>query len=294
MSKEPTMTHADAPRSAVVEHRMVLRPANFDQLAKFADMASRSALVPKDYQNKPENIMLAVQMGSEIGLAPMQALQNIAVVNGRPAVWGDAMLALCKCHPNWAGIAESIQGDGDDMRAVCKIERKGDNPVTVTFTVADAKKAGLWGKTGPWQQYPKRMLQMRARGFALRDAFPDALKGLISAEEARDIPTDDFKGPTITGTAEPGPTTRDELNASVPLNHSPPADDGMTPRELTDDILAKIMRAPDEDGLHLIVGSKTINGMRDKLKAFSADLDQEITDTLNLQFQRFRGEEAAA
>ena len=57
-----------------------------------------------------------------------------------------------------------------------------------TFSEQDAKVAGLWGKSGPWKQYPKRMLQMRARGFNLRDNFADILGGLITAEEARDMP----------------------------------------------------------------------------------------------------------
>jgi hypothetical protein len=60
--------------------------------------------------------------------------------------------------------------------------------VVAKFSVEDAKRAGLWGKQGPWSAYPKRMMQMRARGFALRDAFPDVLKGLITAEEAQDYP----------------------------------------------------------------------------------------------------------
>ena len=268
-----------------MSNQMVLRPQTFDQLAKFADMASRSALVPKDYQNKPENIMLAVQMGSEIGLAPMQALQNIAVVNGRPAVWGDAMLALCKCHPNWAGIAEAIQGDGDDMRAVCKIERKGDNPVTVTFSVGDAKKAGLWGKGGPWTQYPKRMLQMRARVFALRDAFPDALKGLISAEEARDIPTDDFKGPTITGTAEPGPVTREEINAAVPLKE--------TPLDRAQQLLSEVGAVETQDALDAL--SERVSKAVAYLPGVGmGGLAEELGDEYRRQSQRLAGEEAAA
>jgi len=56
-----------------------------------------------------------------------------------------------------------------------------------TFSVKDARLAGLMNKAGPWKQYPKRMLQMRARGFAIRDAFPDALKGVITYEEASDL-----------------------------------------------------------------------------------------------------------
>ena len=56
----------------------------------------------------------------------------------------------------------------------------------MTFTVGDAIRAGLWKKAGPWTMYPKRMLQMRARSFALRDAFPDVLRGLVATEEVED------------------------------------------------------------------------------------------------------------
>lgn len=185
---------------------LILRPASFNELAQFATMAAKSAMVPPGFRNKPEDIMLAVQMGSELGLAPMQALQNVAVINNRPAVWGDALIGLCRVSPLCEDIAERIEGEGDNLTAVCTAKRRGATPVTVRFSVADAKRAGLWGKAGPWQQYPQRMLQMRARGFALRDAFPDLLRGLITAEEARDIPPakpDEFAGPTIEARAEP-------------------------------------------------------------------------------------------
>lgn len=171
----------------------VLQPQSFDQLVRFAEMAAGSALMPRDYQGKPANVMIAVQMGSELGLAPMQSIQNIAVINGRPSVWGDAMIALVRASPVCDDVVETLEGDGDRLTAICVAKRKGKAPVEARFSVEDAKKANLWNKAGPWQQYPKRMLQMRARGFALRDAFPDVLKGLISAEEASDIPADDFK-----------------------------------------------------------------------------------------------------
>lgn len=129
-------------------------------------------------------MLVAFQMGAELGLRPLQALQNIAVINGRPCLWGDAMLALVTGHPEFVDIHEEI---GDD-RATCTVKRRNRTAVTRSFTMADAKKAGLADKAGPWQQYPRRMLQMRARGFALRDAFPDALRGIVSAEEARDMP----------------------------------------------------------------------------------------------------------
>ena len=54
--------------------------------------------------------------------------------------------------------------------------------------MGDAKKAGLWGKQGPWSQYPNRMLLMRARTYAYRDCFPDRMRGMLTAEEAHDMP----------------------------------------------------------------------------------------------------------
>lgn len=157
---------------------------------KFGEMVAASDFAPKDFRGKPASCMLAIQCGAEIGLAPLQALQSIAVVNGRPSVYGDAALAVCKASPVCEYVTESVDGDGDQMVATCTAKRRGyPQPTVVAFTVSDAKKAGLWGKSGPWSQYPRRMLQMRARGFALRDAFPDVLKGLVTAEEAQDYST---------------------------------------------------------------------------------------------------------
>ena len=193
-----------------------LRPQNFGELVEFAKMAARSTLVPRDYLGKPENILLAIQMGSEIGLAPMQSLQNISVINGRPAVWGDAMLGLCRQSPVCKDVVERFEGEGKTLTAICIAKRAGAEPIERRFSMDDAERAGLASKAGTWQQYPKRMLQMRARGFALRDAFPDVLRGLISAEEAEDIPT----GKTIEGTAdatnEPS-SLRQAMNDAIPL-----------------------------------------------------------------------------
>jgi hypothetical protein len=166
-------------------------PATLDEALKFSEVLARSSMVPTAYKGKAEDILVAVIWGKELGLAPLQALQNIATINGKPSVYGDAALALVQASPVCDGIEESIEGEGTaNPVAVCIARRKGRSPVTARFSVEDAKRAGLWGKGGPWSSYPKRMLQMRARGFALRDAFPDVLKGLITAEEAADFPAE--------------------------------------------------------------------------------------------------------
>jgi len=154
---------------------------SFDEMARFCAAIVNSGLAPKTFQS-PEAVMVAVQHGLEIGLAPMQALYAIAVINGRPTIWGDAALAICSSHPSFLDIEETVANGV----ATCTIRRRDRSDVVRTFGESDAKRAGLWGKSGPWTQYPARMLQMRARSFALRDAFPDALKGIGIREEVQD------------------------------------------------------------------------------------------------------------
>jgi hypothetical protein len=165
----------------------------FEEAWRFAKMIAGSDLAPKDYRGKPENVVVAIQMGMEVGLSPMAALQNIACINGRPSIWGDAALAIVMVHPHYEAHEEPpVTGNGDDRAATFKIKRRGQDWHIQTFSVADAKKAKLWGKEGPWTNYPDRMLKLRARGFGLRDKFADALRGLITAEEAIDIPPDAY------------------------------------------------------------------------------------------------------
>lgn len=177
-------------------NRQGFAPATVTEAIQFSEMLANSNMVPKQYVGKPQDVLVCIQWGMEMGLAPMQALQNIAVINGKPSVYGDAMMALVQASPVCEGVEETIEGeDTANPVAVCVARRKGRAPVTVRFSVEDAKRAGLWGKQGPWQAYPKRMLQMRARGFALRDAYPDVLKGLITTEEAQDYPEESKRPP---------------------------------------------------------------------------------------------------
>jgi hypothetical protein len=209
--------------------------ASFDDAFRFSQMVSKSEFAPKDFKGKPESCMLAIQAGSEVGLSPMQSLQSIAVINGRPTIWGDAAMALVQSSPVCEYIKEYTEGDGDALVAVCEAKRRGyPSPTVVRFSVADAKKAGLWGKSGPWQQYPARMLTLRARGFALRNAFADALRGLITAEEARDYPSDDSLVKSVTQVS-PGMTVAHVKQFERPGNE--PAEPDMPSTATADDMV---------------------------------------------------------
>jgi hypothetical protein len=158
-------------------------------LWRIAKAVATSGLAPRDLKS-PEQVFVAMAHGLEIGLPPMQALQRIAVINGRPTIWGDALIGLVRASGLSESIAESFDGkEGtDDFRAVCVEKRKDSDTVTGVFSVRDAKTAGLWGKSGPWTQHPKRMLKMRARAFALRDLYADVLGGMYATEELLDGP----------------------------------------------------------------------------------------------------------
>lgn len=155
---------------------------------KLAGQLAASEMVPKCFRNKPADLFLAWSMGYQIGIPPEQAMNCIAVVNGKAVMWGDEMLALCMAHQDFEDITEiPVTGANNSVIGyVCTIKRKGRTPTVSEFTLDMAKKAGLLAKGGVWNQYPERMLKLRARGFALRDAFPDALKGIKSREEVED------------------------------------------------------------------------------------------------------------
>jgi len=169
-----------------------LSPQTFDQALTFANYLADSDMVPKDFKGKPGNCLIAMQWGMEVGLKPLQAMQNIAVINGRPSLWGDALIAIVRSSSLCEYVQEEMTKDGT---AVCRAKRRGEPEQVRTFSDADAKTAGLANKQGPWVTSPKRMKQLRARAFALRDVFPDVLRGLPVAEEVMDIPPERHMGP---------------------------------------------------------------------------------------------------
>lgn len=158
---------------------------SFAELENLALILGKSDIVPKDMIGKPANILLALMFGNELGLTPAQSLQNIMVVNGRPCLWGDATMGLVMASDVYEDSKDEL--DLTTMTATFKVKRKGKDWVTRTFSKEDAQVAKLWTKEGPWQNYPKRMLFHRARSWALRDTFPDVLKGIRYYEEERDV-----------------------------------------------------------------------------------------------------------
>lgn len=175
------------PKAALIayeERGVQLR--SMEDAYRFAKYVIAARMAPKGFET-PEAVLVAIQFGAEVGLGPMASLQNIALINGRPGLYGEAVAGVCQHLME--SYNDEVVGSDDLFGYRVTVQRKGrTEPISRTFTVAMAKKAGLWGKAGPWSQYPERMLLARARTFAMRDAFPDALRGIRTVEELRDHP----------------------------------------------------------------------------------------------------------
>lgn len=209
-----TVAHRPAERKAVelvigAEVAPIV-PRTIEEVGRVAKAVIVAGLAPDSYKHgAPDEIVakviIGIMKGSEVGFPPMAALSTIAIINGRPTIWGDGAVALAQAR----GLVEKVEqiyegtpGEAaepspndfrDDYTAVYRIWRKRqENPYEGRFSVRDAKRAHLWAnpKRDPWIKYPKRMLMARARAFALRDGFADALSGLSIREEIEDMPAE--------------------------------------------------------------------------------------------------------
>ena len=183
-------------------------PQNIEEAFRMADAIFLSGMYPESYaadaerktgrqmgvidrQATTSRIMVGIQKAMEVGLPPISGLSAIYIVNNRPTIYGDGIPALLYASGKIIKFKEWSEGEWgkDDYKWKCLIQRNDiDDPIEREFSWADAKKAGLIGKSGPWTTHPKRQLQMRARGFAARDGAADILNGLGIYEEVIDIP----------------------------------------------------------------------------------------------------------
>lgn len=183
-------TTAVAKRSAVKRQSPAITTEYVESLMAYATVLYKGGLAPKG-AGRPETVAAIIAVGRDVGLPDTQALANIMIVGGKPTIYGDAGLALIRASGQLEDIEETYEGepDTDEFTAVCTITRVGGKrPRTVRFSLADAKRAKLLGKPGPWQEFRNRQLMWRAKSWACRDEFQDVLCGLWFYEEAIDIP----------------------------------------------------------------------------------------------------------
>ena len=186
--KEPAKEVLAVAKPAPAAPRMfTFVPTNLEEAMTYAKMISDSDFVPKDYRGKSGNCLVGMQFGAELGLPPLQALQNIAVINGKPGIYGDLGKALL--YSKGFKIEErDVKEVEAKTEAWCRITRPNGQVTERTFSKANAMTAGLWG-ANTWKAYPYRMMAWRAFWWAARDAAADVLKGIWGVEELIDFRT---------------------------------------------------------------------------------------------------------
>lgn len=192
----------DKPKPALEtgEHGYIV-PKTLDEAYRMAVAVVQARLAPDSYSNDPSKVMLGLAAAMEAGLPPLYGLRQIAIINGRPTIWGDAAMALIQASGQLADRIVTEVGSGfdtdstpreqwpDDFGFMVQLFRKGQpTPYIGRFTVGDSKRAKLWDNTKkvPWFTSPKRMLLVRAQAFPQRDGFADCLAGLAIREEIED------------------------------------------------------------------------------------------------------------
>lgn len=151
---------------------------NLDARMEYAEQLATSGLIPTTFQKHPENVLVAIEWGRELGLSPIAAMKEIYVVHGQPSLSAKSMLGLAR------KAGHRVRIKGEDQQATCEIVRADDPEYThsVTYTLDDAKRAGLLGGTG-WKNNPKTMLRWRAASECIRMACPEVLGGISYTPE---------------------------------------------------------------------------------------------------------------
>lgn len=156
----------------------IVAPKTIEESEKLSTTLAKSALLPEALRGKQSDILVTLLSGAELGLAPMQALRGIVVIKGKPALSADLMGALVKRNP----VCEYLQlVESTATKATYKTKRKGDpEPTTMSFTMEDAKAAGIAGDM--YRKYPANMLRARCLAIICRAVYPDLCLGLYDSD----------------------------------------------------------------------------------------------------------------
>jgi hypothetical protein len=242
-AQQTGLVRADTKAVDVRVGREGVQLTTIDEMYRWSRFVSLARLAPKGLDT-PEQIMVATQMGMELGMSPMESLRSIVVINGLPGLRGETAATrlygskLVNYFREWF---ENLPPAGTplgswpvDAKHVIEIERVGWPRERFEFSVGDAMQAKLWQKRGrdsqdtPWITYPKRMLRWRNLGFVVKDRFPEVGHRLPLAEELIDLPAEAF--PTRTA---PAPDVVDAVASGARMPRSTGAPAGRPPRSST-------------------------------------------------------------
>jgi hypothetical protein len=233
-----------------------------------------TGILPKGISNRYQ-IAAILKKGRELGFAEMYSLEQIAMVNGKPVIQGQALTALIKSRHGPSAITKI---ESTEQTAVYELRRAGAEPTRFQFTIEDAKRAGLLAKKGPWEQYPRVMLKWRCIAEGAREYFADTIAGLYLPDELG-VPITVTAGGEVeidreqwqpeptgtTGSPFPGQQAFDQPSDAAPLPSAP---------ESTESWQVKTRRA--------VAGALSVSREGSQAeKSFTTDVRQYMTHHFN-------------
>lgn len=214
------------------EKSLALMPRSLDEVQSLSELLAKSTLLPDALRAKPADVAVQVLAGAELGLAPMASIRGVHIVQGKPVLSADLMVALCL----GSGQCEYFARVDETATSVTyETKRKGaPHPQRFTWSDEDTRRAGIGGK-GTWLQYPRAMRANRAKAALARDVYPDVLAGVYDPDEMGGGPANVSTPPAPV----PPPTTdtSDAIDAEIVSESSEPP------------VLAEIDNAPSKAAL---------------------------------------------
>jgi hypothetical protein len=186
---EPTTQNGNGGRALITVGPRGVELRDVDAMFRFARCYLQSGLAPMSFKNEQQLVICWAQ-AAELGLSPMQAIQGMSIINGRVGIMGDLALAMVEASGLLEQKRVEYSGEGDELECKVTLQRKGREALTYSFSVREARVAGIYDRSPTWKSYPRRMTYYRALGFGLRDEFADVLKGIKTVEELLDYPAE--------------------------------------------------------------------------------------------------------
>lgn len=162
---------------------LAIIPTTITEVTDLAERLSKSELLPKELRGKMSNVLVTILAGQEMGLSPMASLRNFHVIEGKPVLSADGMVALCLGSGKAAYFRRTAESDTSVTYETLRVGE--DKPQSCTWTMQQAKGAAL-DKKDNWRLFPRAMLAARAKAELARDVYPDVLAGCFTEDEVGD------------------------------------------------------------------------------------------------------------
>lgn len=252
MSNELAPTNNDLPDVTDDGLDLLVKQAQALEAAhKIGSALANTQMVPQTFRGKPDDAAAAILYGAELGLKPTQALQQVFVVHGQPAIYARTMVGLLKSK----GYTFETVDTSDNAVTVRGTSPRGEVEES-TWTIDRAKKAGYTGNK-KYQSDPQAMLYAKAASEVSRKLAPDVLLGIRYTAEDLELEPRPVKA-TARRTDQPSVgDVRAQLTARTTTTEPDPEE--VAEVDELSNILARIETAQDMDELSEIMGgAKTL------------------------------------